>query len=104
MCAPGGVTYLLRLTRVDKVTFTVRTVHGPMRSVYDNHTSTLTPDPLACCSWLSSKNDTFARILDVTYELWCEPIKNTVTWGSYHIVSLFHVKQSTNLKVLVNNS
>ena len=32
---------------------------------------------LPCCSWLSSKNDAFARILDGTYELWCAPIQNT---------------------------
>ena len=32
---------------------------------------------LACCSWLSSKNDAFAHILDGTYELWWAPIKNT---------------------------
>ncbi len=32
---------------------------------------------LACCSWLSSKNDAFARILDGAYELWCAPTKNS---------------------------
>jgi hypothetical protein len=32
---------------------------------------------LACCSWLSSKNDSFTRILDGVYELWCAPTKNT---------------------------
>jgi hypothetical protein len=32
---------------------------------------------LTCCSWLSWKNDVFARILDDTYKLWCTPIKNT---------------------------
>ena len=34
---------------------------------------------LACCSWLSSKNDAFASILDDTYENWCTAIKNTKT-------------------------
>ncbi len=32
---------------------------------------------LSCCSWLSSKNDAFARILDDAYELWSAPTKNT---------------------------
>ncbi len=32
---------------------------------------------LACCSWLSSKNDAFARILDDAYGLWYTPTKNT---------------------------
>ena len=32
---------------------------------------------LAYCSWLTSNNDAFARILDVTHELWCAHFKNT---------------------------
>jgi hypothetical protein len=32
---------------------------------------------LVCCSWLSSKNDDFTRILDDAYEPWCTPTKNT---------------------------
>ena len=34
---------------------------------------------LSCCSWLSSKNDTFSSIVDDTYENWCAPIKNRKT-------------------------
>ncbi len=34
---------------------------------------------LTCCSWLSSKEDTFTSILDDTYENWYTPIKNTKT-------------------------
>ena len=32
---------------------------------------------LAYCSWLTSNNDAFARILDATHELWCAHFKNT---------------------------
>jgi hypothetical protein len=32
---------------------------------------------LAYCSWLTSNNDAFARILDDTPELWCTHFKNT---------------------------
>ncbi len=32
---------------------------------------------LAYCSWLTSYNDAFARILDSTHELWCAHFKNT---------------------------
>ena len=30
---------------------------------------------LAYCSWLTSNNDAFSRILDGTYEIWCAHIK-----------------------------
>jgi hypothetical protein len=30
-------------------------------------------------SWLQSKNDAFTHILDVVYELWCTPTKNTIS-------------------------
>ena len=32
---------------------------------------------LPFCSWLSSNNDAFARILDDTHDRWCANIKNT---------------------------
>ena len=32
---------------------------------------------LAYCSWLTSNNDAFSRILDGTHEIWCAHIKNT---------------------------
>ncbi len=40
-----------------------------MRSEKDSH--------LAYCSWLTSNNDAFSRILDGTHEIWCAHIKNT---------------------------
>ncbi len=39
---------------------------------------------LACCSWLSSKNDTFTHILDGTYEIWCEPTIDTRNHRQHH--------------------
>ncbi len=47
-----------------------------MRS--DNHSY------LTCCSRLSSKNDVFTHIVDVTYEIWCTPIKNTTHHRQNH--------------------